>query len=140
MGTTGSKLMKGPKPSKTGLNAKVDYVRNQLVGSGITRDEAIQKLLKKFPGTSPSYARSIVYSRCAGLDFTPVRNRAPRLEEKPKATPKKKAAVAQPKAMPEPEVAPKVTRHPAPKTRKKPKFSRPVSSGPTSGEPVVFDP
>ncbi len=148
MGTTASKLMKGPKPTKSGINAKVDYVREELAGTGITREEAIQKLIKKFPGTKPTYAKSIVYSRCAGLDFKPVRKRgAFVLEEEPKPSKKSTKKAAPPpkkKTAPvgEAPVPPKSKKKLSTKKKKKKKKEhlRPVSSSPDSEGPVVFDP
>lgn len=75
MPKTAEVTRKGPVPSKTGITAKMDFVRTQLAGKGLTRGQAVERLIKKYPDTSESYARSIIYSRCVGLDFVGVRNR-----------------------------------------------------------------
>ena len=103
---------RGPKPSKNGILAKVQFVETQLAGKGITRLEAVKRLMKKFPEISESYARAIIFSRCTGMSFVAVRAKkgsksgageAPAKDVSPKkktVTSAKASAKAPPKRVP----------------------------------------
>lgn len=108
---------RGPKPSRDGIQAKVDFVEHQLAGKGLNRLQAVQRLMKKFPSTSEKYARAIIFSRCVGMDFVPIRQATAKQIVPPKASVKAPKKVAKP-TVPKSASKPAVQRHPTVKRKK----------------------
>lgn len=105
---------KGRTPRKGGLHEKIEFVNSNFVAKGLTRPDAVQGLLKKYPDMSENYARTIVYSQMKEYKFESARG---------KAAPKAKASKASSKTAPAKKSTSKKS---SKKTSAKPKKAAPV--------------